>query len=293
MRTVVVIPAYDEAATLRDVAQRALAVCPHVVVVDDGSSDGCAATLDDLPVTLRTHAVNRGKAASLWTGFAAALALHPDVVVTLDGDGQHQPEDVPRLLAAARRHPAHIVIAARVHDRAQAPRARRVANAVADFWLSWAAGHRVVDSQSGQRAYPAALLRTLLDEARLRHDAGASYPLESELLIVAARRGYRTVAVPIDTVYRAGARRSHFRPVRDIARIVRMVAGHLLARRLHPRGLWRCLTSAPVVLGDARDAAAATSPGDAAGAIPRTGDAGSAPSPRPAVPRPGIDSRQG
>src|SRR5204862_2349944 len=111
---------------------------------------------------------------------------------------------------------------------------RRIANAVADFWLSWAAGQPIVDSQSGQRAYPADLLRALMNDPSLRGERGAGFTLESELLIAAARLGYGTVAVPIDTVYCAGGRRSHFRPLRDTGRIVRMLARRLLARGLHP-----------------------------------------------------------
>ena len=242
MRAAIVIPAFNERSTLRDIATEALAVCSRVIVVDDGSTDGTAATLDGLSVELLVHAANRGKAAALWTGFEAALARDVDVVVTLDADGQHRPEDVPHMLLAAERFPGQIVIAARLLNREAAPPARRFANAVADFWLSWASGHPVSDSQSGQRAYPASLLRTLLAQAGMRHDAAASFTLESEILIVAGRRGAGTVAVPIDTLYPGSARPSYFRPARDISRIVRMVGRHLLASRLQPRGLYRVLT---------------------------------------------------
>jgi glycosyltransferase involved in cell wall biosynthesis len=247
MRAAVVIPAYNEASTLRDVATRALAQCTDVYVVDDGSTDATADTVFDLPLTLIRHPRNRGKAASLWDGFAAAVAGGAEHVVTLDADGQHQPEDIPRLLVAAQRYPQRIVIGARLRGRARAPRSRRVANACADFWLSWASGRPIADSQSGQRVYPASLLRVLLREDAVRHDARAGFTLESELLVAAAMHGYATVAVPIDTVY-AGGRPSHFRPVRDIARIVRMVARRLIAARMHPVGLWRTLSERPLVL---------------------------------------------
>jgi glycosyltransferase involved in cell wall biosynthesis len=264
MRVVVVIPAYNEARTLRDIVQRALAVCERVVVVDDGSRDGSASTLPDLPIELRVHDENRGKAAAIWTGFEAALAMDADLIVTLDADGQHRPEDVRRLVGVAAQHPARIVIGARLRRREAAPRSRRIANSIADFWLSWACGHPVADSQSGQRAYPAALIRALVGEGRLRHDHAASFTLESELLIVAARRGIRTIAVPIDCVYAAGSRPSHFRPVRDITRIVRMVARHLVMSGLHPPGLWRVVTRSPQVarVGDTGLAPGAAAAGE-------------------------------
>ena len=246
MQVAVVIPAYQEATTIRDVAVRALGHCATVIVVDDGSTDGTGACLADLPVEVIVHPVNGGKAASLCDGFAAAIAGGADLVVTLDGDGQHRPEDIPRLVAAAEQHPGRLVIGARLRHRAAAPRVRRVANGVADFWLSWAAGHPILDSQSGQRAYPGALLRAVLAGA-MRRDAGAGFTFESEVLIVAARYGFRTVAVPIETLYHRGARPSHFRPVRDVARIVRMVAGSLVADGLNLPGLWRSLADAPEV----------------------------------------------
>jgi len=165
----------------------------------------------------------------------AALAGGAAFVATLDGDGQHRPEDVPRLAALARAD--RIVIGSRRRAEGQ-PASRRRANRVADFWISWAAGHPVADSQSGFRIYPAAAL-TDLDryEGRARR-----FSFESEILIDAARRGITTVAADIPALY-AGTlkRRSHFRPVTDIAGIVVMVAGKLLARGMDPAGLYRSL----------------------------------------------------
>ncbi len=109
---------------------------------------------------------------------------------------------------------------------------------MADFWISWAARHPVSDSQSGFRVYPAAALAGLdRYEGRARR-----FSFESEILIDAARRGINTVAADIPALYGATLRRpSHFRPVADIARIVIMVAGKLLARGMDPLGLVRSL----------------------------------------------------
>jgi glycosyltransferase involved in cell wall biosynthesis len=237
MLAAIVIPAYEEATTIRDIAERSLRQCPLVIVVDDGSTDGTGAALEGLPVEVLRHAHNQGKASSLWDGIQLALANGAECVVTLDGDGQHQPEDVPRLLLAAREHPHRVIIAARLKGRELYPKSRRRANRFADFWISWAAGHGIADSQSGQRLYPAALLRQL----EVRHDAGAGFTFESEALIRAARLGYTTVAIPIAAVFHSQGRPSHFHPVRDIGRIVAMVAGYLLASGMYPTGLWRSL----------------------------------------------------
>ena len=235
---VALIPAYNEAATIRDLVERALKIVPNVVVVDDGSTDATAAQVEDLPVTLLRNQRNLGKSASLWKGFDYALDRGARCVVTLDGDGQHRPEDIRRLTAAAERFPGRIVIGARLHDKQNFPAARYYANQFARFWISWAAGYPIADAQTGFRVYPAALL------ARLgpREVSRERFVLESEILIAAGRRGVRSVAVPIPGIYPADARPSHFRPVRDIARIVVMVARRLLSWGMYPKGLWRSLT---------------------------------------------------
>jgi glycosyltransferase involved in cell wall biosynthesis len=237
MPAAIVIPAYNEAATIRGLVERSLRQCALVIVVDDGSSDGTSAALEGLSAHVLRHATNEGKAASLWDGILHALAQNADAVVTLDGDGQHQPEDVSRLLIASAEHPHKVIVGARLIDRAAYPLTRRMANRFADFWISWAAGHPIADSQSGQRLYPAALLRQL----QTRHDAFAAFTFESEVLIHAARLGFTTVAIPIRAIFNRDGRPSHFRLVRDTVRIAAMVASHLLAAGLYPLGLWRSL----------------------------------------------------
>jgi glycosyltransferase involved in cell wall biosynthesis len=237
----IVIPAYNEARSIRGLAEAALALCLRVLVVDDGSADGTAACLDGLPLTLLRHAANQGKAASLRTAFCHALAHGAEAVITLDGDGQHDPRDAARLLAVWRRHPGRLVIGSRLHDRAHFPPARYAANRFACFWISWAAGHPIADSQSGFRVYPRAVMEIAV-QGRAR---GQRFTMESELLIEAADRGCPTLAVTIAGRYPQGARPSHYRSVVDTARIVVMVGARLLAKGMYPRGLWRSLQRPP------------------------------------------------
>jgi glycosyltransferase involved in cell wall biosynthesis len=241
----IAIPAFNESSTIRTLAQAALLHCPRVIVVDDGSSDTTSAQLAGLPVTLLRHEVNQGKAASLRTAFAHALAHEAQCVLTLDGDGQHDPVDAVCLLEAWQRHPDRIVIGSRLHDREQFPPARYRANRFACFWISWAAGHPIADSQSGFRIYPRAVVRLALGN-KVR---GSRFTFESEVLIEAARNGFTTLAVAIPGHYPANARRSHFRPVIDIAKIVVMVAERLLRQSMAPRGLRRSLGQATVLPG--------------------------------------------
>ncbi|MDB5957026.1 glycosyltransferase family 2 protein [Ramlibacter sp.] len=258
----IAIPAYQEAATIRALAQEALAQSPNVIVVDDGSTDGTAEQLSGLPVTLLVHAHNRGKEASLRTAFTHALAQHAACVIAMDGDGQHDPADAPLLLAAWRRNPRRIVIGSRLHDRSQFPLARWRANRFACFWISWAAGHPIADSQSGFRAYPAEVMRLALGP-KVR---GSRFTFESEVLIEAARHGHSTLALAIPGRYPANARRSHFRPVWDITKIVLMVGGRLLRSGMAPVGLWRSLQPATVLPG--RKAAGVSAIGAAAHVLP-------------------------
>ena len=224
-------------------AQTALALCPRLIVVDDGSTDATAVQLHGLPLTLLRHSLNKGKAACLRLAFSEAGRRGALCVVTLDGDGQHDPNDAPALLRAWRNHPDRLIVGSRLHDKAQFPRARYRANRFACFWISWAAGCPIADSQSGFRVYPAAVL-SMASGDRVR---GNRFTFESEILIEAADHGFPTLAVAIPARYPLNARPSHFRPVIDIANIVLMVASRLLKKGLHPVGLWRSLQPAPVL----------------------------------------------
>lgn len=237
IRVAVVIPAYNEAGTIRDIAQRALRQSTRLIIVDDGSTDRTAEALSGLPLTLVRNPENSGKGASLWRGIERAVEEGADAVVTLDGDGQHLPEDIPRLVDAYTRHRNAIVVGSRLHDRHRMPLDRYLANRAANFFIGWAAGLAMTDSQSGFRVYPAALLRSL----KLRRNRAAGFVFESEVLIEAVRSGTELVDVPVAAIYEQRGRRSHFRPVLDIARITRMVAWKLLARGLDLPGLVRSL----------------------------------------------------
>ena len=228
----VVIPALNEALRIRDVVQGALAQCRHVIVIDDGSDDGTAERIADLPVTLLRHARRMGKGASLRDGFREALRQGRDGVLTMDGDGQHSAADIPRLLAAAARHPGHVVIGARLRKRANQPTYRRLANQFGDWGIAWGTGYQVADSQSGQRYYPAAVCA--LDDV-----PGEDFVFEAQILISAARElGIRCVSVPIESRYKTvhsgeQFRASHFKPLRDFSRIT----SHIVLQSVRHGGL--------------------------------------------------------
>jgi glycosyltransferase involved in cell wall biosynthesis len=231
----VVIPSYNEAVTVREVAVCARRQCPNVIVVDDGSADGTAQALAGLDVTVLRNEENLGKAGSLMRGFDHALAHGAVGVITLDADGQHAPEEIPSFLAQAAEYPASFIIGARRREQRRDFFWRYAANRIADFWIGWAAGSPIEDSQSGFRLYPERLLRMVT----IPHGRRESFVYESEILIEAARQGFDVKNVAVSVSPRSGPSPSHFRPLLDIARIVRMVAWKLVSRGLYPRGLYR------------------------------------------------------
>lgn len=242
----VVIPALNEALRIHEVVEGALAQCPRVIVVDDGSDDGTADCLADLPVTVLRHPRRLGKGASLRDGFREAARLGARGVLTMDGDGQHSAADIPRLIDAGNRHPGAVVIGARLRKRAAQPTYRRIGNDFGDWGIGWACGFRIIDSQSGQRLYPASVF-TLEDVP------GEGFVHEAQLLISAARRvGAGVVSVPIESRYAAVGtpvhfRKSHFRLVRDLRDIVSHVAAQILAHGHVWREYRRTRATPPVI----------------------------------------------
>ena len=189
---VLVIPAHNEAPTIREVVLKALSYIHEVIVVDDGSTDETTKILEKLPVTVLRNSQNRGKAFSLWRGFQHALDRGARAIVTLDGDGQHLPEDIPRLIAQWERHTHYLIIGARQRKGRQDFNLRVFANRMADFWISWAAGYYIADSQSGYRVYPSRLLQ----QTTCPHGKAQSFVFESEILIEAAKLGYQSLPLP-------------------------------------------------------------------------------------------------
>ena len=248
----VVIPALNEASHIREVVRDALAHCDHVIVVDDGSDDGTHLCIGDLDVTVLRHAQRMGKGASLRDGFRHAQRLGARGVLTMDGDGQHSGADIPRLLDAANRHPACMVIGARLRKRASQPWYRRIGNDFGDWGIGWACGFRVVDSQSGQRFYPQSVVA--LDDV-----PGEGFVYEAQLLISAARRaGVGVVAVPIETRYASADtstpfRKSHFRLFHDLRQIVSHVTRQIFAQGDMAREYARARARPPLIDDDDGD----------------------------------------
>jgi glycosyltransferase involved in cell wall biosynthesis len=232
MKFCVLIPCFNHVTTIGEVARAARAHCP-VVVVDDGSTRAFPA-LEDCAL-LRLEG-NRGKAAALRAGFAYAAQAGFTHVITMDADGQHFTDDVPRLMAAARAQPRALALGQRDFRACGAPPARRHANALAAWWFYLESGVRLTDTQCGFRCYPLALAQ------RLQTRAGR-FAFELEFLVRAGWVETPLAAVPVRCVYHARQlRESRFRPVADLARITMLTAGLGLQSCFVPRS-WRAAWS--------------------------------------------------
>jgi glycosyltransferase involved in cell wall biosynthesis len=224
-----VIPALDADRTLAGVVRgvRQAIGEVYVVVVDDGSRDHTAAVAADCADRVVRFAANRGKGAALRAGIAVAATRAARAVITIDADGQHDPACAPQLLAAL--DAADIVVGVRARWGSPMPWHRRVSNALSTAAVSACAGRAIADSQSGYRAFRLARIAQL-------SPTGDRYEYETDLLIQAARAGLRIAWVNVPTIYGAP---SHFRPIRDSARIVGTVIRRGLA------GPAACASSSP------------------------------------------------
>lgn len=238
----VLIPAYNEEKTIKELVERILPFAPNVIVVNDASTDNTKKQLDGLPVKYVEHTHNLGKASALNTGFTLAREMGVEAVITIDGDSQHDPGLIPTLIKAFEAHPNSFIIASRLINRENAPAKRRRANDIADFWVSWAASVPIKDSQSGYRVYPTSLLKKMTKH----YDKSSGFVFESEVLIQASRLGFSFVFVPVISCYPKNNRASHFRPVFDITQITLMVAKHLASRGFNLPGLYCSLRKHPV-----------------------------------------------
>lgn len=224
---VAVIPAYQCAVTIGEVVAGTLRHVARVIVVDDGSTDGTGAAAAAAGAEVVTNAVNRGKGNALRRGFDRLLAeASPEVraVALLDGDGQHDPDDLPILLAAWDEGEYGLVVGGRLTARADIPPHRYWTNTIGTKLLSWVTGVVLEDSQSGYRVLSIDLLRRM----DLRSDG---YAIESEMLIKAARRRARIGQVVIRTIYHDRVP-SFYRPVRDTVYITLASAYHRLFDRV-------------------------------------------------------------
>lgn len=222
-RVLALVPAHDEAPRIARVVEGARHHVP-VLVVDDGSSDDTAAIAEAAGARVLRQVPNQGKGAALRAGFAAALADGAEAVITLDGDGQHDPSEIPAFVAVHDRRadagaPAELIVGRR--DFRRMPPVRRLSNWLGTVVLSTALGQWIPDNQSGYRLVGRRLMAATLDSRE------AGFAFEVEMIAVCLRNGWTLDWVPISTIY--AGEPSHVKPVAHLRHFLRAT---LAARRL-------------------------------------------------------------
>lgn len=215
-----VSPAYNEEKTVAKVVEGALKNTDGIIVVDDGSIDNTYEEASKAGATVVRHNKNRGKGVALKTGFKKALEMDASIIVVLDADGQHDPEEIPKLLKTMNRDNSDVVVGSRFLGNIRGmPRARILSNTLTTRILRLFFGLPITDSQSGYRAYK----RHLLEEVEF---SATRFSAETEILIDAQRKGFKISEAKIQTIY--GDEKSKMRVFGDTVRWVWDVDKQLL-----------------------------------------------------------------
>jgi glycosyltransferase involved in cell wall biosynthesis len=225
-QTAAVIPAYQDEKHIGDIVRRSRERLDHVLVIDDGSTDQTAQCAREAGAEVIVHSENRGKGEAIKTGLGHWLDREVTWVTLLDSDGQHLPEEIDRFIAAAASlgTPEPCAKAAatgptffignRMNNLAGMPFARRVVNRFMSRRISRVCGQEIPDTQCGFRMLDRASIPELLG-------GGHRFDYETEVLIIASRKGYRIESVPITTVYTDQVSKIH--PMRDAIRFFKLM----------------------------------------------------------------------
>lgn len=212
MKILTLIPAYNAQETLAPVLKGVKKHISDILVVDDGSRDDTGLTAQREGAQILRHPQNRGKGAALISGFKYALDEGYDLVLTMDADGQHNPEFIPDFLEAYKTHQPGIIIGSRWSQVQGMKGIRRRFNQLARAAISACCKIPLEDSQSGYRLLDTRVLKKLKLTTR-------RYDTETELLIKAAKAGFSILSIPAPPLFVDGTTTSHFRAVPDTYRI--------------------------------------------------------------------------
>jgi len=194
MNIIAVIPCLDEAQFIEDIVAGALKHADKVIVVDDGSMDGTAEVARVSGAVVISHEKRRGAGAATRSGFEAAIKMGADIVVTLDGDGQHDPIEIPLLVQPIKDGKADLVIGSRFLRAAEVPRYRKFGIDMITWMYNLGSSIKIADAQSGFRAHS----RKLLESVAITHD---DFGFSIDVLVQAREKGFNIVEVPISCIY--------------------------------------------------------------------------------------------
>ena len=211
MKNCIVIPSYNEARTIGAITKELKSLGLTVYVVDDGSTDGTAGIAAGQGAVVIAHDKNKGKGASLIEGFDRILKENFDAVLVMDGDGQHATGDVDVFFKKMAETGADIVIGNRMLDTSSMPATRKIVNRIMSRAISKMCGENIPDTQCGFKL----IKRNVLESIKFEFP---NFEIESEIILKAARKGYKIESVPIKTVYRDEM--SKIKPIFDTIRFL-------------------------------------------------------------------------
>lgn len=240
LKACVLIPTYNNAGTLAAVINGVQEYTSHVLVVNDGSTDNTKELLAGFTnIHAASYEPNKGKGYALQTGIKRAAELGYEYAITIDSDGQHFPEDLPKFLEKIKEEPGSLIVGARNLQQENMPGKNTFANRFSNFWFWAETGIRLPDTQSGYRLYPVKKLAK-------KNYLTSRYEFEIEVMVRAAWNGVPVTYIPIQVYYApAGERVSHFRPAKDFTRISILNTLLVLISLLYikPRNFFRKLFS--------------------------------------------------
>jgi len=210
----VIVPGYQEECRIGAVVEGIRQYCDHVIVVDDGSSDGTSLEAERAGAIVIKHAVNIGKGGSIVSGVEYARRHGFDFVIAMDGDGQHDCDDIPRFLEEYAREGTPVILGNRMREPGSMPLIRRLTNRFMSWLLSRRMKQRVPDTQCGFRLYRCDAIPNVSAES-------AHFDFDSEVLLLLAEKGVRIGEVPIKVIY--GDEKSKMNPLKDTIRFFAML----------------------------------------------------------------------
>lgn len=213
IKVVAVIPFYNEVKTINEIIQQTLPFVDKIVLVDDGSTDNTAEKIvEHEKIVLIKNQTNKGKGYSLNQGFKKSVELQSSVTLTLDADLQHDPKFIPYFLKKI----AHcdIVIGNRMHSLKKMPIQRILSNKITSFLMTIKTRQKILDSQSGYRAYKTEILPEIMPIA-------TGFEAESEILVNAARKNYKIGFVDVPTIY--GDEKSKMKAIQTIIGFIKVM----------------------------------------------------------------------
>ena len=211
MKIAVVIPAHNEASTIGVLAKAVRALGYDCIVVDDGSLDKTNAVAGEAHAVVLKTVVKSGKGNALKLGFDHVLRNDYEALITMDGDGQHSPSDIPAFVACYQNTNADIVSGNRMHSPQGMPLVRLATNHFMSWLISLFCRQHIPDTQCGFRLIKTSVLRAIKLES-------SDFEIETEVLIKASKKGFKIVSVDVQTIYRNEV--SKIQPVRDTFRFL-------------------------------------------------------------------------